>query len=110
MIDEMKIKIQGQWFTRGNRSPRWFAVNSLPDGSRGGLAEAIPEHYWPIFEEITDHLAEIKALKAENERLREGLRFYANPQNHTSYMGENDVSPVENDFGQIARELLKEEK
>ena len=51
---------------------------------------------------------EIKALRAENERLREALRYYA--KNHYPDINAGPWGVNSNDFGDVARAALGEEK
>ena len=49
-MDEVKINVDGQWYYRGNRSPKWFALASRLDGSPCGIADKVPPRYWPTLE------------------------------------------------------------
>ena len=51
---------------------------------------------------------EIKKLRAENERLREALRYYA--KNHYPNVDDGPWGPNSNDFGDVARAALGEDK
>lgn len=51
---------------------------------------------------------EIKALRAENERLREALRYYA--KNHYPDVDAGPWGANSADFGDVARAALGEEK
>lgn len=63
---EAEIKIDDQWFVRGNRSPLWLACASRTDGSRSGICEKVPPEFWPFLDAIAE-------LRAENARLRKAL-------------------------------------
>ena len=65
-LSEVSLTIDGQNFYRGNVSQTWIARNTRPDGSIGGLAEKIPDIYWPILERV----AELEARCAELQALR----------------------------------------
>lgn len=45
-IPEVKIKLGGQWYYRGNKSPSWFALASRLGGSASGIAERVPPKQW----------------------------------------------------------------
>ena len=49
---EIRLNLDGQWFYRGNRSPRWMAMASRLDGSMCGIAESVPAEYWPVLERV----------------------------------------------------------
>lgn len=44
-----EVEIGGQWFSRGNVSNAWFAVNR-PGGN--SLADRVPSICWPFLEEV----------------------------------------------------------
>ncbi len=50
----------------------------------------------------------IKRLRAENERLREALRYYA--KNHYPNIDEGPWGQGSNDFGDVARAALGEDR
>ncbi|GIQ62135.1 hypothetical protein PACILC2_07030 [Paenibacillus cisolokensis] len=66
-----------------------------------------------LFNEYQDESREkIEQLRAERDKLIEGLRWYADEKNHeldeSTRHWENVYSPYEMDGGQRAREILKE--
>jgi hypothetical protein len=50
---------------------------------------------------------EVNRLQAENNKLREALKFYAERDNYL-LIEDRDKSDIELDFGNLAREALKE--
>jgi len=74
--DEIKVKIDGQWYYRGNRSSAWFALASRADGSASGIAEKMPAQTWFLLATLA---AQRTALLALSERIRrEGMQGVAN--------------------------------
>ena len=65
--EEAKININGQWFYRGNRSPRWLACASRSDGSMSGISDDVETFVWPILEEIV-RLRSLLAQREETEK------------------------------------------
>lgn len=67
-----EFEIDGQWFSRGNRSNVWLAVNR-PGGN--SLADRVPSVCWPFLEEI----ARLRAAQSESglqSTLEEANRCY----------------------------------
>lgn len=71
-----------------------------------------------VRQEREEHRAEVEGLRAENERLREALRWYANPRNHFHVErrspGDPDPAvifieepPIMSDGGHRARNVLE---
>lgn len=53
IVNEERLKIDDQWYYRGNRSPSWFFVASRADGScQGGISERVPRELWPALERV----------------------------------------------------------
>lgn len=48
--EEQKFEVDGQWFYRGNQSPRWF----FKAGPRTGISSPVPSGMWPLLEHITE--------------------------------------------------------
>jgi hypothetical protein len=52
-VTEERLKIDDQWYYRGNRSPSWFFVASRADGScQGGISARVPGEMWPVLERV----------------------------------------------------------
>ena len=63
--------------------------------------------------DIGEAATQIERLRAENERLRAALRFYADPWKYTDCHGDDVQVPdfySELDFGETARAALNESK
>ena len=84
MSDEVKFKVDGQWFYRGNRSPQWLALASRPDGSACGITDKVPAEMWSVLEELAKVTAELEetrdALSSEHDAHMECHRKAENLQ------------------------------
>ena len=101
--EEAKININGQWFYRGNHSPRWLACASRSDGSMSGISDDVETFVWPILEEIV----RLHSLLAQREERIKELESERDAMQRRAESAEADWQAAEHRLAESEHESIE---